>query len=205
MTPKATPQAVDESLQRGCCRGWSLTSASACVLSRRRRSRFSLWHHAMCKAAILVVVVLALASGCVNPWRRADVRALLLASAQRGDPDFPDGRNSVLTHFSHVGQLETSGGEVLFVADRRAVLAGMRAPRGQNFITFFDREFRYLGKIRYTESRPLWCDGSQLYLFGELDGTGTGLSGNVIDVARGYAGLRAYHAPAYGSSGGIAD
>ncbi len=43
------------------------------------------------------------------------------------------------------------------------------------------------------------------YLFGDLDGFATGLSGNVIDVAAGYEQLRAYHAPAYGSSGGADD
>src|SRR5262245_1305187 len=140
---------------------------------------------AMCRLFTLVGAMVALATGCVSVKQNSDIRAALLASAEKSDPDFPDGRNSVLTHFSHVGQLVTTSGDVIYVADRSAVLAGMLAPRGQNFITFFDQQFRYLGKIRYTESRPLWCDGSRLYLFGELDSLVNGLSGNVIDVARG--------------------
>jgi hypothetical protein len=75
---------------------------------------------------------------------------------------------------------------------------------------FFDRQFRYLGKIGYVQSRPLWCDGSQLYLFGDLDGSpNPGQSilpgGNVIDVANGYQGIRSYRAHIYGSSGGLDD
>jgi hypothetical protein len=154
---------------------------------------------------LFVFAVATLSSGCMSPRNAADVRTSLLASAQKHDPSFPDGQDIVLTHFSHVGQIVSSQGQIVYVADRRAVLAGMRAPRGQNFITFFDREFQYLGKIQYAESRPLWCDGSRLYLFGELDGLATGLSGNVIDVAGGYSQMQVYSAPVYGSSGSIDD
>ena len=135
----------------------------------------------------------------------SDVRSALLASARRSDSDFPDSHSVVLTHFSHIGQLVTSSGEVVYVADLRAVIAGMLAPRGRNYITFFDGQFRYLGKVEYVSSRPLWCDESRLYLFGDLDGVATGLSGNVIDIAGGYGHLTAYHVRAYGSSGGIDD
>lgn len=34
-----------------------------------------------------------------------DVRAALLASAKKNEPDFPDGRNLVLTHFAEVGSV----------------------------------------------------------------------------------------------------
>jgi hypothetical protein len=157
----------------------------------------------MLRFPILLMTVVFLATGCLSRVSKPalDVRAALLASAGKSDPDFPEGREMVLTHFSHVGQLVTSSGEIIYVGDRRAVIAGMLAPRGQNCITFFDSQFRYLGKIGYVASRPLWCDGSRLYLFGELDGFATGLSGNVIDVADGYQHLRAYHANVYGSGG----
>src|SRR5204862_4038457 len=114
----------------------------------------------------LLAVIAGLICGCASrPSRQlADVRSALLASAKRSDPDFPDSHNLVLTHFSHVGQLVSSSGEVIYVADRRAVIAGMLAPRGQNYITFFDDQFRYLGKVGYALSRPLWCEGSRLYL-----------------------------------------
>jgi hypothetical protein len=154
----------------------------------------------------LLAMIAGLVCGCTSKpsAQLSDVRAAMLASAKRSDPDFPDGHSLVLTHFSHIGQLVSSSGELVYVADRRAVIAGMLAPRGQNYITFFDREFRYLGKIGYGASCPLWCDGSRLYLFGDLDGGGR-LSGNVIDIAGGYANLAAYHVRAYGSSGGVDD
>lgn len=152
-----------------------------------------------------LAAIASLLCGCAGTPQVSDVRSFLLASAERGDPNFPDGHSVVLTHFSHVGQLVSSSGDLVYVADRRAVIAGMLAPRGQNYITFFDDQFRYLGKIRYVSSRPLWCDGSRLYLFDDLDGFSTSLSGNVIDIADGYEHLTAYHLRAYGSSGGIDD
>ncbi len=155
--------------------------------------------------AVIAAATFVLAGGCAKPEgsRRLDVRAALLTSAAENDPDFPDGETVLLTHFSHVGELQSSRGDLVYVADRRAVTAGMPAPRGHNFITFFDEDFVYLGKTHYVASRPLWCEGSRLYLFGELDGIVAGLSGNVIDLSDGYDRIRAYHARAYGSSGGI--
>jgi len=158
----------------------------------------------------LVLGLLAAAGflcGCASQpsARVSDIRSSLLASASLGDADFPDGHSMVLTHFSHVGQLVSSSGQVVYVADTRAVVPGMLAPRGRNYIAFFNSQFRYLGKVGYVSSRPLWCEGSRLYLFGDLDGVATGLSGNVIDIADGYEHLTAYHAQAYGSSGGVGD
>ena len=153
--------------------------------------------------------------GCtVTPAKPTDVRAALLASARHNEPDFPDGRNLVLTHFSHVGQLVTSSGDVIYVADQHSVTADALSPHGQSFIVFFDQQFRYLGKLGYYRSHPLWCDGSRLYLFGDLNWVffNTDLdrklespSGNVVDVAEGFEHLRVYHAWAYGSSGGLED
>lgn len=162
---------------------------------------------AMFRHLTLLVTIAVLVCGCASrpSDQLSDVRSALLASAKRSDPDFPDSHNLVLTHFSHVGQLVSSSGELIYVADRRAVIAGMLAPRGQNYIMFFDGQFHYLGKVGYALSRPLWCDGSRLYLHGELDGLVTGLSGNVLDVAGGDEHITAYHARAYGSSGGIDD
>ena len=96
---------------------------------------------AMARYLAFFVAIVCLVSGCVATPPR-DVRAALLASAEKGDPDFPDGREVVLTHFSHVGQLVTSSGDLIYVADRSAVIAGMPAPRGRNYITCFDSQFR---------------------------------------------------------------
>ncbi len=155
--------------------------------------------------AIPLAVIALLLGGCELPENSIDVRELLLESAKKGDPGFPNGKEVLLTHFSHVGHLMTASGERIHVVDRRAVLAGMLAPGGQNYITFFDGRHQFLGKIHYIGSRPLWCDGSRLYLFGDLDGAPGELIGNVIDVSKGYSSLTAYHASAYGSSGGIED
>ena len=133
-----------------------------------------------------------------------DLRELLLKEAQRSDPDHPDGRNVLLTHFSYVGRLDTQKGRI-YVANRRAVLANMPAPRGVNDILFFDRHCRFLGKVNYCMSMPLWCEGARLYLYGDLDGISRPGEGNVIDLAHGFANLRVSHETRYGSSGGTLD
>ena len=160
-----------------------------------------------CVAATALAMLL---TGCATTPSSEphDIRAALLEAAREDDPHFPDGRDVILTHFSHIGELRTARGERILVADQRAVLAGMLAPRGQNRISFFDERLHYLGSIGYVHSRPLWCDGSRLYLFGDLDGfpqpgQTNPPGGNVIDVSSGFDGLKNYHASAYGSSGGI--
>jgi len=149
-------------------------------------------------------------TGCVaTSTKPVDVRAALLESAKKSEPDFPDVRNSVLTHFAHVGELMTSRHEIIYVADQRAVTADALSPHGLNFIVFFDEHFQFLGKINYGSSRPLWCAGGKLYLFGDLDGfpePGRNYShGNVIDVADGFENLKIYHAKTYGSSDALKD
>ncbi len=144
-----------------------------------------------------------------------DVRAALLASAKKNEPDFPDGRNLVLTHFAEVGSLVTLRGDVIYVIDQYSVTADTMAPHGQAFIVFFDNKFRFLGKIGYGRSSPLWCDGGKLYLRGDLDRIfyNSDLDkrlenispGNVIDVAEGFENLTNYQAKVYGSSGGLDD
>lgn len=158
----------------------------------------------------MALVVLLVGCATLPSAISGDVRTALLSAASDSDPRFPDGRDVILTHFSYVGELWTARGERIFIADQRAVLAGMLAPRGQNRISFFDDRFQYLGSIAYVHSRPLWCDGSKLYLFGDLDGfPQLGQTyppgGNVIDVSLGFDGLTSYNARVYGSSGGIED
>lgn len=175
--------------------------------STQRPADFSM-HHLYFTAIVVVTLLIGCATKPTSTPR--DIRAALLEAARDGDPRFPDGRNVILTHFSHVGELRTDRDERIFVADRRAVLAGMLAPRGQNRISFFDERLDYLGSIGYVHSRPLWCEGSKLYLFGDLDGfpqPGQEYppGGNVIDVSAGFDDLTSYHASVYGSSGGIED
>lgn len=157
------------------------------------------------KSALLATVSAALfvaESICAEP--PVNVRSALLAAAKRDNPEFPNGKGILLTHFSHVGELTTARGELIYVADRRAVIGGMLAPRGLNYICFFDAQFRYLGKVKYVSSRPLWCEGSKVFLFGDLDNS-SDPEGNVMDLTEGFSALRIYHASVYGSSGGIRD
>jgi len=86
------------------------------------------------------------------------------------------------------------------VADRRTVVAGMSAPRGLNYITFFAEDFTYLGKFLYIKARPLWCEGGKLYLFGNLDGGTVSDGNNTIDVSGGWRNVRFYPEKAYKSS-----
>lgn len=63
---------------------------------------------------LLALVLSAVLTGCVvTPTKPPDIRATLLESARHSEPDFPDGRDLVLTHFSHVGQLVTSRGDII--------------------------------------------------------------------------------------------
>jgi hypothetical protein len=166
------------------------------------------------KSKLILCLALVLSGGlfgCASApsAKSLDVRAALLLSAKKNDANFPNGQDAVLIHFSHVGQLVTSHGEIIYVADERAVTTDALSPHGLNFVVFFDEHFQFLGKINYVNSRPLWCDDGKLYLFGDLDGFPNGeknyFHGNVIDVANGFENLKIYHAKVYGSSGGLDD
>jgi hypothetical protein len=168
------------------------------------------------KLICLALVLSGVLTGCVaTSGKRVDVRAALLESAKKSEPDFPDGRNLVLTHFAEIGQLVTSRGDVIYVIEQFSVIADAMAPHGQSFIVFFDKKFQFLGKIGFGKSYPLWCEGSKLYLWGDLDRRffNSDLDrrlenvppGNVIDVANGFENLTNYHAKVYGSSGGLKD
>jgi len=86
----------------------------------------------------------------------------------------------VLTHFSHIGNLNVEG-EILYVLDVREIIPAMAAPRGLNKIVVFNRSFELLHVIRYVNERPLRCDGNTLLLFGYLDiRLANGVEGNLL-------------------------
>jgi len=129
-----------------------------------------------------------------------DIRLRLLDSAQRANPEFPDEKSVKLTHFGYLGSLDTPDGPV-YVVDQRGVIAGMPSPRGLNFILFFDARERYLGKLYYGLSRPLWCEGGKLVLWGSISSM-AGV-GNVVDLSTGFRNLAVREERIYGSSGGL--
>ncbi len=139
-----------------------------------------------------------------------DVRDRLENVARAQDPSFPDGEKVKLTHFSYACRLMTADGPI-YVSNRRAVIAGMPAPRGENALTFVDGHFRLLATIPYRTSLPLWCQGGKLFLFGSWDGQqfeydpcADSRGCNVIDWSEGYAVMPGfYREAAYGSSDGV--
>ena len=88
-------------------------------------------------------------SGCADfhSARALDIRSKLLASAKKNDPGFPDGKNLILTHFSHIGELATLRGDIIYVADERGVTSDALSPHGDNYIEFFNAHFQFLGKL----------------------------------------------------------
>ncbi len=99
-------------------------------------------------ALMLATLALVLSSSSKSLDPPKDVRAALLDSAEKSDPDQPDGRTVLLTHFSHLGRLTTSKGKTIYVADRRAVIAGMLAPARPERHFVFRRRVSLFGKSR---------------------------------------------------------
>jgi hypothetical protein len=126
----------------------------------------------------------------------SDVRVDLLKAAAAADPDFPDGRELKLTRFAYLGRVHARD-RVLYVVDMRSVITGMPAPRGLNYVLFFDEDRTWLGKERYTSAQPLWCEGSTVFLYGQ-ESNGE-VEGNAWDVADGFSERRLTRIPAYGS------
>ena len=150
-------------------------------------------------AVPLISIFVPMIVGCKSPSKASasvDIRDDLIEAVRRGDPDFPNGREVLLTHFSYVGRVNSVQGQI-FVIDMRSVLSGMLSPRGLNYVVFVSDQLRFLGKVSYIDSRPLWCDGSKVILFGGI--TANQGSGNVIDLAQGYAELRVIREKIYGS------
>ena len=124
------------------------------------------------RLAVLPILILFISPAfCLGQTTKepVDLREMLASSAKKADKDFPDGNDVLLTHFSYLGKLQTKEG-VIYVADMRSILNNMSAPRGVNYIMFFDNKYRFLGKQSYASSMPLWCEEGKLYLFGDLDG-----------------------------------
>jgi hypothetical protein len=124
-----------------------------------------------------------------------DARAVLLAAERAADADFPDGKTSKLTKFALIGRVVSSE-RVMQVVEMRLVLTGMPAPRGQQYLVFFDGKGNWIGKQSCT-STPLWCEGSKVFLFG-LDEV-AGVEGNAWELKNGFEGRTLVRQTEYGS------
>jgi hypothetical protein len=155
---------------------------------------------------ILILLIICSIYGFGQTRRKVvDIRDLLLQSSKTSDKDFPDGKDVLLRHFSYAGKLKTKVG-IIYVVNMGILLNHMSAPRAFNYIGFYNNKYKFLGKISYTESMPLWCEAGKVYLFGDLDGLEESQGrGNVIDLSDGFNRLKIYHEKKYGSSGGTLD
>lgn len=168
-----------------------------------------------CPAVLILVTATVVSPGCATS---EDVRSRLLASAERQDPDFPDGESVQLARFAYVGSVRTPSGPV-YVVDRQDMITGMLAPRGLPRLDFYDRDYNLLASHWWPQAKPLWCEGSKVYLSG-FKGEGPFPVapairplfakdelpyGNVIDLSSGFAGAVLRIERRYGSSGGVED
>jgi hypothetical protein len=144
--------------------------------------------------ALVTIALLCILSGCtIGP--RNDIRDQLLASSKQSDSSFPNQTSVKLTRFAYLGRLRTGTGDY-YVIDMRSVITGMAAPRGLNFLVFFDKDRQWIGKQHY-DTPPLWCQGSRVYMSGlEIAGES---EGNVWDLNTGFADRKLLIAPEYGS------
>lgn len=173
----------------------------------RKAARFTFSEALDSVGCMRILFVLLMVAG-PSAWAAVDLRAELQHAAAKQDPDFPDGKSLQLVRFAHVCDLSTKDG-LVHVVDERIVMTGMLAPRGQHQIAFFDQNQKFLGKLHYVASMPLWCEGAKLYLFGSWDGSLPGQdycaaeNCNVVEMEGGKISLS--HEKKYGSSGGVED
>jgi len=128
-------------------------------------------------------------------------------------PDFADGKETKMTRFHYVGNVNTAEGAIHVVLYSH-VITGMPCPRGYGAIIFFDKQHNYLGEINPFlmggNVGPLWCDDGKLYLFGRtkfmhIQSAGTRNNGNALDLSKGWKNRKLLDIYEYGSSGGIND
>jgi len=118
------------------------------------------------KALLLALsVLLAVWTGCADESKPALDRETILrwlVQAQLPDPD------RILAHYSHTCDL-TIGGASHPVVDLREWVRNAQVPRGLNRIIVFRPDGQVFQQLEYIDHRPLFCRGSELFVFGELE------------------------------------
>ena len=87
-------------------------------------------------------------------------------------------------HVSRVGYLEIDGGRFA-VIDVMELVPGATTPRGFNRIVVLDSSQIPVQQIEYTTERPLYCEGNQLVIFGDLAVDNHLPEGNVLTFTDG--------------------
>src|SRR5690606_9407757 len=112
----------------------------------------------------------------------ATMREVMLDSAKRLSPNFPNGNDTKLTSFAYLGDVETPDGLVRVVLCR-SIITGMLSPRGQSWVAFFDANGHWLANESYIFNKPpLWCEGTKLFFYGTQNKEP---EGNVLDFSDG--------------------
>lgn len=103
-----------------------------------------------------------------------------------------------ITKFAHIGNVVVNSRNY-YVVDMNAVIEGMLAPRGISNILIFDTNYNLVETIHSCKTPPLWCEGSNIYLWGAV--TQEGMYGNVWEFKDGIeeGKRKLIEVPAYGS------
>jgi hypothetical protein len=134
------------------------------------------------------------------------------------------------TRFAYIGDVQTQQG-TFHVVEQSLILSNMMAPRGEpDRLLLFADDAQLVAAYEAdfgTGARPLWCEGSRVYLFGfgafhvaveinqkipstpRLEQLFSGINrtptGNVIDFSHGPTSPLLTREKRYGSSGGTED
>lgn len=174
----------------------------------------------MLRTSVLVVVACILFSaGCRLGQQSSsipvDVRTILESQVEPGE-------GLQQTQFAYIGTVDTPDG-YLYVTTQRLVLTGMLQPRGQGKMHLFDENYELVDTywLDYFDHKPLWCEGTKIYLFGNSQ-WGRAIppskrlaalfdtpdeeytpTGNVVDFSKGAHKPMLRREKRYGSSGGV--
>jgi hypothetical protein len=96
----------------------------------------------------LAFVLGGVLTGCVaTSTKPLDVRAALLESAKKSEPDFPDGRDLVLAHFAEIGQLVTLRGDVIYVIEQFSVTPMQCLRTAKVLLSSLTKSFNFSAKL----------------------------------------------------------
>jgi hypothetical protein len=137
---------------------------------------------ALCRRGLLTALILftPVAAYGGNPTALDDRERIVAALRQAGELDPHRG----LAHVSHTCDLEVDGLRYP-VVDVRELVHGASTPRGVNRVVVLSPDLAPLQSIAYTQQRPLFCNGSRLYLWDSLMIDELPPEGNVLDFSDG--------------------
>lgn len=130
----------------------------------------------------------AAALGAERPNDRLKDRDTLIAALLKARVFHKDRQ---LVHMSHVCDLRLKGSNFP-VVDVRELVPGASTARGVNRIVVLNDKLAPVKTIAYTTERPLFCDGTKLFVFGDLS-LGAGAEGNVLEFVGDGRTVRVQH------------